>query len=184
VDYLQFFAEVIKALAWPTATVIIVLVLKKPIGRLIRKLQSLKWKDLELDWRKEVIEAEAKAEKAELSPVSVLIQSILQGPSLDLAKIAPRQGVLEAWREVELCALDAAKRCGIELSERDQKSPREVIRALHKANRVDAEKVSLFFTLFNLRNQAAHNTSLVVEPDGATDYTLLAKRLAAFLRTV
>jgi hypothetical protein len=183
-DYLQFFAEVIKALAWPAATVFIVLMLKRPLGRLIRKLQSLKWKDLELDWRKGVIEAEAEAEKAELNPVSMLIQSILEGPSLDLAKIAPRQAVLEAWREVELSAVDVAKRHGIQLSERHQKSPREVIRALQKANLLDSETASLFFMLFNLRNQAAHNTNLVLEPEGATEYTLLAKRLTASLKTV
>jgi len=63
-DSLTFVAEIVKALAWPTSILLLVLTLRKPIGELIPFLRKLKYKEIEMEFSCELAEL-----KAEVLPV-------------------------------------------------------------------------------------------------------------------
>jgi hypothetical protein len=54
-DALTFISEIVKALAWPTAIVVLVSLLKKPIVELVPLMKKLKYKELELEFSQEVM---------------------------------------------------------------------------------------------------------------------------------
>jgi len=67
-DWLTFISNTIKAISWPTAVIILVIILRRPLVRLLLLLRRLKYKDLELDFGERLEELEDQAEKADLPP--------------------------------------------------------------------------------------------------------------------
>ncbi|MGH2397987.1 MAG: hypothetical protein ACRDFW_13640 [bacterium] len=55
-DWLTFIARVIDAAAWPVTVFVILLLLRKPLSGLIPLLQRLKYKDLELEFGRQIQE--------------------------------------------------------------------------------------------------------------------------------
>ncbi len=53
-DTLEFIASIIDSLAWPLAIVVLIFILRMPLGKLIPFLERLKFKGLELDFTKRV----------------------------------------------------------------------------------------------------------------------------------
>ena len=60
-NWLQFIAALIDSVAWPTAIVVLVIVLRTQIRSLLATLTSLKYKGLELDFGRELKKVEAAA---------------------------------------------------------------------------------------------------------------------------
>src|SRR5687767_11908013 len=67
-DILQFIAAIVAALAWPLAVVVVALLFRASVGKLIPGLSRLKWKDLELEFKKELAHLSAAAQQAQLPP--------------------------------------------------------------------------------------------------------------------
>jgi hypothetical protein len=183
-DWPTFTVEIVKALAWPGATITGLVMLRQPIAGLIPLMQKLKYKDLELEFGKQV--QEAKEEAAEELPASTVVAALPSGqsdPIRELARVSPRSAVLESWRGVEAASLEAASRNGISLGFRDASSPVRVIRALERASVVEPGFMGLFHDLRGLRNQAAHAPDFALSADAAMEYAQLARSAAEYLRT-
>jgi hypothetical protein len=181
-DWLTFIVETVKAIAWPSVVLFAFVVLRKNIAGLIPFLQRLKYKDLELEFDRQLKEAEAEVAD-ELPPSSA--PALLPGVSdtiIELARVSPRAAVTEAWREVEAAAVEAARRNKISLNGERSTSPLRLIRALERAGLVDSDKRALFHDLRNLRNQAVHAPEFALSTEAALDYVSLARRLAEYLR--
>lgn len=175
-DTLTFISEMAKALAWPLAVVIILLIVRKPLINLIPFLQRLKYKDLELDFGRKVQELAAKA-------TGELPSSEGARPNLtQIAYISPRAAVLEAWLELEAVAMDASKRHNLSLTSREMRSPLELGQALEKAGIMDGRKLEIYHRLRNLRNAAAHATEFAFDPEVAIEYADLASRLVKHIQ--
>lgn len=182
-DALTFIAEIVKALAWPAMVLTLVFLLRKPIADLIPLLTRLKYKDLELEFGRRLAEVTAEAGE-ELPPPHPLapLEAAEEQTLLELAKVSPRSAVTEAWRQVEVAAVEAARRNDISLSPSDATSPARVLRALERHRVIDAGKLDLIHNLRELRNQAVHSPDFAVTSAAALEYAQLARRVVEFLK--
>jgi len=55
-DVYTFVSELVKALAWPATTVVLVLILRSPLVDLMRSLRKVKYKELEFEFDRELTE--------------------------------------------------------------------------------------------------------------------------------
>ncbi len=182
-DLLTFIAELVKALAWPAAVLIIFLFLRKPILELIPLLQRIKYGGLEIDFGKRIQELAVEADQALPAPARPgKTSEYIEKSMTNLAYISPRAAVLEAWLELEEAAVSAAKRRGLNLTSQEERSPIALGSALERSGILDHKQMEIYTRLRNLRNAAAHATDFSFEPQAAIDYSELASRLAEVLR--
>src|SRR5216683_1897421 len=110
-DLLAFIAAVVASLAWPLTVLIALFVLRKQLVELIPGIRRLKYKDLEVDFGKELQRIEAVMDtveeppKAKIElPAEVQPEPLpkTQGELLEkLAELSPNAAILESWRNVE-----------------------------------------------------------------------------------
>lgn len=182
-DYLTFWSEVIKALAWPAVATLLIVKLRKPLLDLVPFLRKLKYKEFELEFAKEV--AELKADSAErpaidaLPPESTPIrESWLQ----EMATFSPRAAVIEAWLEVETAAVEAASSFWTQPSTASIKNFPRLGEYLLQCNVIDHKQLNTFRKLRELRNKAAHLENLELSEKDVRSYINLATGLAAEIR--
>ena len=115
-DILTFFSNIINSLAWPIALLVAVLLLRKPLLELFPFIQKLKYKEIEIEFGQRVREVgqELAEELAPIGPEQELTRTE-EDALARLAEISPRSAIIEAWRGVELEALNTAKRLGGEM---------------------------------------------------------------------
>ena len=183
-DWLTFIAELTKALAWPLSVLVIVILLRKPFSDLIPLLQRLKYKDLEIEFRKQVqeVRAEVNEELPSAHPSSALASQVIDSLK-ELARVSPRNAVIETWQKVEAAALEAAHKNNVSLPFGEVASPLRVIRDLERAHVVDPSKMAIFHDLRALRNQAAHAPEFALSTQAAIEYAELGWRLTEYLRS-
>ena len=73
-DWLTFIAEVIKAIAWPVTAITIFLILRRPLLNLFPLIQRMRFKDVEVDFSRQV-QALAIEARRQLPP----LRGILDG---------------------------------------------------------------------------------------------------------
>lgn len=182
-DILTFLSEAIKSLAWPTAGVILAVMLRKPVVELIPFLRKLKYKELEIEFSKEV--AELKAIAAGLEPPKIqeqLAQASTEARLLNLVSYSTRAAIMAAWIEVESAAATIA-------SSFWNKPPNEIFRDyprlgeyLLQCKVIDKNQLETFNTLRKLRNKVAHAEEIYLSENDAKSYIDLASMLAAHIR--
>ncbi|MEZ9237385.1 HEPN domain-containing protein [Shewanella sp. 10N.286.52.A9] len=148
---MQFIIELLDKLAWPLVFVFCVLMLQKPIARLIPLARKLKFKDFEVEFGQELKAVSKHAQGAfpelKQNKKAILIASVGNLPS---------SSILEAWREVDDAAenLIVAKLDNVDLeSSTRYKLIEETLISQHL---VDTKKAKLFNELRQLRNKVAH----------------------------
>src|SRR5262249_55904528 len=115
VDWLTFVSHSIASAAWPVTALIIIVMLRKPLSGLIPLLQRLKYRDLELQFGREIQEVRQEVQ-AELPAGGMQApSSTTETIAARLAEVSPRSAVLEAWRQVEDALLRAAQRRQIDV---------------------------------------------------------------------
>lgn len=157
-DVLSFIAEIVKALAWPVAAVVLITLLRTEIKALLPLLKKLKAGPVEAEFDREVKELKTTAEAqlpAGLQPQTISPQ---RQKLLQLAEINPRSAVIEAWQGVEFVARRFLQAQELSLSERDVQSPVALLRGLNRHEVLTRDEVALFNNLRNLRNEAVHLT--------------------------
>lgn len=171
-DWLTFFAEIIKAAAWPSATFAIVFMLRKPLRELLKLLRRLKYGDFEAEFDKEVNEAKETAEELSQQLTPALSEAADFATYSNLIKVNPRSAILEAWRTVEseLRNLARSKQLLMEATP----PPSRVLRVLDRAKELDTAQVALIHDLRALRNQAAHLEDFSPSENAALNYVQLA----------
>jgi len=183
-DALTFVTELVKALAWPGTTIVLVLSLRKPLVSLISLLQKLKYKDLELEFGRRVEEITVEATTALPSPPGPTVAPQLPEKYYTLAEAAPRSVVTEAWREVEEAAREAVRRSKLSLSPREMQSPILLVQSLKLAGIIEPQTASLMHDLRGLRNSAAHAPDFVLDRDAVLKYAAVATRIVQRLGDV
>lgn len=179
-DWLTFIARVIGALAWPTAVITIFLVLRRPILDLLPFVHRLKWKEVEIEFGQQVKEISAEIVR-ELPPSDVALDSSKDDSLFRLAEVSPRAAVLEAWRGVELAALDAARRiAGDEF--RNSTFTYDALRKLERSEQMAPSILGLLRELRTLRNQAAHSPDFAISKEAAFEYGKSSQVVAEYLR--
>jgi hypothetical protein len=188
-DWLQFLASLVKSLAWPTALVILVLLFRVPVRRALLSLTRLKYKDLELDFGRELKELEKEAKAIDITPQppksiaptqrdsSQLLQEAAQ-----LAQRFPEPAVAVAWQAVEDELMQAVMRLAISPDYPALKNA-ELLKA---QNAIDQRTFELFNRMRNLRNLAVHggHGAAFITTDEALEFLALARGVVEKLRAL
>jgi hypothetical protein len=183
-DWLTFIAAVAKALAWPLTTLVLLVLLRRPLVRLIPLLRKLKWKELELEFEEKV--SELKTEAAQALPAAASVRQLTdRTPSQleHLAEASPRIAIIEAWIQVEHAAKRALSHCQPDPKHAWDLPPSRVGQFLRGYGLLDEDKLELYDSLRSLRNEAAHHEDFTISPRSAVDYVVLAQTLAAYLQS-
>jgi len=175
-DTNAFISSLVGSLAWPASILMIVVLLRGPVGQLIPQLRKLKYGDLEADFGKEVEQVRQAAEKA--LPKSASDKAGQSGDPEALADVAPNAAVLAAWKEVEVAAKKLVAAHGHEL-DLDVANPFLALeRVLDGTELVERSKVKIFHDLRQLRNRVAHAGEYEVTKQQAKEYARLGRALA------
>jgi len=194
-----FTVELVKALAWPLAILVTVLLLRKPLVRLLPHLLRLRYKDFELEFgekleklgarvgelsgdvRPAVTEVEVSAwttapGKEAVAPkdwLSGLREGKLTDQVQALAYLSPRAAITEAWRHLEQ-AIDAA---AVESGRAQPRSFQERLDLLQAARLFGHVELSIARDLRALRNQAVHKRDFPLAPDQAIEFARVVEIL-------
>jgi uncharacterized protein YutE (UPF0331/DUF86 family) len=183
-DALQFLAAVINSLAWPLTTVALVFVLREPVNRVLTALTRLKYKDLELDFGRELKKIEEKAKAIEVLPAPTA--KVVGGPKEPyelleeaerLAPEFPEPAVAVAWSAIEDSLWKAVERLTSTTTFRG-KPASKTIQELLQREAIDRETIDVLNRMRNLRNEAVHgrwNAFGGVSADEAREFIALAR---------
>jgi hypothetical protein len=95
--------EILEVVIWPATVLIVVLILRRPLTRLLESTKKLKYKELELEFSKGIEQVQAEAKEA-LPEVLDKNKSSVEVDLYGLASISPTAAITEAWRAVESSA--------------------------------------------------------------------------------
>jgi hypothetical protein len=185
VNWLAFVASLVHSLAWPAGVVIVVTVLRRPIGAALgRGVRRVRAGPVEVEFDQELAEVREELQRSpELAAADV---PTLGGGSLPeelarLAEVSPRAAVLEAYARIEARLIEMLYPEGLE-SPRGA-SGRSLAHLAHRNGLISDETLSAVEGLSVLRNLAAHSpTTDTIGVDRARDYLALADAVLYALR--
>jgi hypothetical protein len=173
-DILTFFAQVIESVAWPIATVVILISLREEIHRLLLRTKRIKHNDTEVEFNDEVKAATVEASKSlpELPNSKSHNDKIIK-----LAMLSPRGAILESWLGVEEVLNNYAKRHGLEQTEKRPFNIQSLI--FHELDNQQVGKgvIDMLQRLRKIRNDAVHLRDYDIEPSSAIEFIELADRI-------
>lgn len=191
---LEFIASIVGSLAWPVAVVALVMLLREPMQKLLLDLRRFRYKEIEVDFGKEVRELEAKARTAGLKlPKPPELKS--PGPKdtaqiiADATRLAadfPEPAVGLAWTAVEHELVQAVMRLAISADYPPYNSPVKNINLLQEQGHIDADTRTLLDRMRNLRNAAVHSSRGMgpITPDEAREFIALSEAVTDQLKRI
>ena len=191
-DVLEFTASIAGSLAWPVATVLLVLILRTHFGALLNELTRFRYKDMEIDFGREVQRLEDQAKTAGLhfpqrpaEPDTELEDSAqMIADASRLATEFPEPAVGLAWRAVERELSQAVMRLDIPNSKFLEYSTVSSVMALHRQGYIELETRELLERMRHLRNIAvdAGRGMSCIPSDQAREFIALAEAVTYRLR--
>ncbi|SFI24649.1 DUF4145 domain-containing protein [Bradyrhizobium sp. cf659] len=153
-DWKQFLASVIGSLAWPAALVAIVFVFKNQLRLLIVHIRKIGAAGVNVELSEKVEEAVdagevVQAEKGVVAPDVIGLDPTL----LQLAKSFPEAALIQSFKELEALILKLRARMP---DDRPARNLYEVLKALEKQQFIPQSAITLFQSLREARNAAAH----------------------------
>ncbi len=155
-DWLSFLASLVSSIAWPTAVVVAIYLLRKPLGSLLANLSSFKFKDIEVQFGKKLETLEKELGDTSIVPDLPEIQTdqTIEDRFDALVEISPSAAIIDSWIRIDSSLKNLAARADID--ERSRRVPVHTIRALVDAGEITRRLGNLLDELRGLRNQAAH----------------------------
>lgn len=179
--------SLVETLAWPVTVLILVLLFRQEVGGLAKRLSTLKYKNVEAKFDKELREAEKAAlqvtphlDSEHLETVDEESERVSLGRLERIAQVSPRAAISEAWMEVEQAAQQLA--ANAEPPGVVKYSPYALGEFLSNKGIVDDAAASFYNQLRSVRNKAMHTRDFVIESEEAERYFELAMGLVAYLR--
>ncbi|MGY2361502.1 DUF4145 domain-containing protein [Pseudomonas azotoformans] len=160
-DWLQFLSSVIGSIAWPSAVVLLAILMRAPLGKLLPLIRTLKYKDLQIDIGEQL---EAVREKVGAEGEAPDVAS--EEPPLSFKKLAqadPRAAILSAWIPVEIELNEIAKKIHVET----RRGAMDLIGVLRRHGILDRLTSETLDQLRRIRNTAVHVTEESVSFDDA-----------------
>jgi hypothetical protein len=188
-DSLTFIAELVKALAWPATIVTAIALLRRSLLQLIPGLQKFKYKDLEVEFEKQLEAAKAEVAGSNVLNVSVeheakfdqgmprsesILEDSIHLPNMmqnieRIAVVSPRAAIAEAWRFVDLAAHRAIKNEGLSRP----RNPQANEKVLTEIGILPDNLKALYSDLRSMRNSAVHALDMDLTPGQAIEYAML-----------
>jgi hypothetical protein len=180
--WLEFFASVLKSIAWPLAIIIIVFLLRNHIANLFPLLSKLKIKGFEIEFRKSLKELVhlrtiALPDSESLSDsTNEKIESSIE----KIAEISPRAAIIEAWLNVEVAAAELIKKNG--LLDKKYFTPYDLRKNLLNKSTLNDDQLKIFQNLRDLRNKAVHIPDFNFKTNEVIEYVNLAMSFSRYLK--
>ena len=152
------FADILEIVTWPATLLIIVLMLRGPITKLIPNMRRLKYKDLEVEFEKEILEIRAKVDR-DLPKLPTLEKEVVGGveeeqPMFSRARASPDQELVGAWNSLERAIYSLMDRKGISYSPNDP--IRVSVGKILGSGAIDEFSAALILDLSMFRNKIHH----------------------------
>lgn len=169
---MEHLTSLVDSLAWPITILILFYMLKRPLKALLPFVESIKYKDVEVKFRKRLEKASVAANYSEAE-----LKRPTEEEEYQLLETSPSSVIVESWKEIE----DAA---------------REKIQQLAKENKIEINAqclpidqlqitgvlipstVCAIRDLESLRNQADHTRNLQISKESILEYVTLARAIA------
>lgn len=175
-NYLSFVAEIFKAIVWPGTILTIIILLRKEFGRLMTELHHFKYKDLEVDFDRQIERIKNDAHAAGLISLGELntehydkTKILPNERFLRLAELSPSAAVIEVWIDIELAINELGSRHEI-----DKKFGFNIMNELLNRGIVSDDEIKLFKELKGLRNDIIHGEILHLSEEQAQEYRQIA----------
>lgn len=150
---METFAKIIESLAWPVTTIIVVLLLRKPLTELVPTLKKLKYKDLELEFEREAnkILSEAERDLPELTE-KPHVKVDVSTAQFSRQQLEPAVEIIKSWREFELYLRE------VSASRKLKPAPsiRSLVSELENIGAISKEAGRVIMDLAALRNKVVH----------------------------
>lgn len=171
-DALTFFAELIKAIAWPVTAIMLAVLFRLELRALLGRLKKGKVGPAEFEFKEEVEELakDIAAVSPQPKPVS------LKAETVSLAALNPRAAMLRAWIEIEVALTKLAEKHNL-LTPQTRRNPTNLVRTLARAELIPKAYGPGFIALYRLRNQAAHEMDFNPPEDAILGYLEIAEEL-------
>lgn len=193
-DCLSFYASLIDSVAWPVAIIVIVLSLRRALGKLLTQITRFKYGDLELYFETEIRRLGDSAKNIGLKTpnksalVGIEIQDSTQiiGDAARLADEFPMPAVGLAWTAVEHEIMKSIEQLGISIGDRQHISAVNSIRLLHEGGYLDEKTRELLDKMRHLRNFAVHTPreQIHIPPKEAREYIALSQAMIEKLKDI
>jgi hypothetical protein len=171
----EFIAALVGHLAWPFLALIVFLSFRRQILARLPLLDRLAYKGLEMEFRKELGEAERVVR--ETDGLGRAAEGDEAASELDrLADVSPRAALLEAWLGFEVTAPSTLQ--GLEPDLRVPHSFPKLLEALHRTELLTAEEVGVLRDLRELRNRAVHEADAQITSEQAKRYGAVLRNIA------
>ncbi len=172
---------IIGTLAWPITTIIVVVLLRKPLSQLLTTLKTLKYKDLELEFEREASRILAEAERDLPEPqIEHSRHSEDSGIRYSLGgDDDPAKDILGAWRKFELFLHELAMSNNIGAAN----NVRAVVNSLEKQQIIKPEVAEVILNLSALRNRVAHSREEAVNNETSVNFRDALTRVELALKS-
>lgn len=151
-NFLEFVAAVLDAIAWPVAIAGAVVLLRSEIRTVIPRMRRFRFKDFEADFGDELKRVEEEVSEQIAGRAANTSGEVGRSVN-DSARISPQFAVLEGWFKIEKEVLDLAKNQGIDFKKNRFMNS---LLALVSERYFDRDLYNLLVQLRHLRNLAAH----------------------------
>lgn len=184
--------KLIDSLVWPGTVIALVYILRKPLNALLVTLTSLKYKDLQLDFSKELKEVGEEAKAIKIEPRVRRIEGKRKEPlqTLDeaerLLEQFPEPAVALAWSAIEDELVSVTNRSAISPDYPPFNSATRNAQLLLDAGYIQDDVYSLLKRMRNLGNIAVHGRGGFgpVSSDEAREFIALARGVVEKLEQI
>ncbi len=172
--------NLIDSTIWPFTILVMFFALKKPLKAMLPFVENVKYKDLEVKFRKSLEEVRAEAEESgiELKSSSKEKEEIHQ-----LLEISPSLAIVEAWKDLEISAREKT----IQLVKDEKvlsKIQRHPLSHLQRTGAFIPSTARAIRDLESLRNQAVHTKDLKLSKESVKEYITLAKAITKQINAI
>lgn len=179
----QFIASLVSSLAWPVIVVVLAFIFRTPLTRVLLMLKHLKYKDLELDFGRELKQLEKEARALDIAPKQLPMTAVSKREPLqlleDAARMAedfPEPSIAVAWQAVEAELMKTVIRMALSPDYPPYNSALKNAELLKEQGRIDIRTFDLLKRMRMLRNTVIHGGNRVaVTVYEATEFVALAR---------
>ena len=174
------FVELLKTIAWPATTLIVVFVFRGDIRALLSRISHIKHDETEVSFQSRV--ADLQTLVTESRPAIAAEKSASDATAVAksqyhrIAEISPRDAILSAWRDLEFAGVAALVTRGVSVTDRAL-PPRKLGEILRGQGLLSPSDHQIFEELRQLRNQAMHASNFQIDAESAGFFSEIAVSL-------
>lgn len=173
-DTLGFISQIVQSFAWPIVVVVIAFLFKRPLSQLVLIAEKIKYKDLEIVFKKELAVAKSTTSGRELPDLTDRDRVMVEQET----RQSPTQAILTAWRDIEETIYRKLKELlPLESPQSKRLTPARAYNELWLTGVMTPLMEDVIQRLHFLRNQLAHRSDYQVSSETVWEYVLLAKRI-------